>query len=142
MNMTDIYLDVDGVLLANDRNPALHADEFIRYVVTAFPDSTYWLTTHCRQNDNYVVPLLSRFFPEETMQYVRRIIPAEWNILKTEVIDFGKPFLWFEDGIFPEERAELIKHDALDNYIEVDLTKHEDHLGIFIAHFPIPKELL
>jgi len=89
MNMTDIYLDVDGVLLANDRNPALHADEFIRSVVTAFPDSTYWLTTHCRKNDNYVVPLLSRFFPEETMQYIRRIIPTEWNILKTEVIDFG-----------------------------------------------------
>ena len=26
--MTNIYLDIDGVLLANDKNPAKHADEF------------------------------------------------------------------------------------------------------------------
>jgi len=30
--MTDIYLDIDGVLLANDVYKAKHSDKFIEYV--------------------------------------------------------------------------------------------------------------
>lgn len=136
--MTNIYLDIDGVLLANDQNPAKHADKFIKYVVEKFPNSTYWLTTHCRQKENYTVQLLSRFFSEDTMVYIRKIIPTEWDVLKTEAIDFSKPFLWFEDGIFPEERKALTKYNVLDNYIEVDLAKDENQLVTFLASFPIP----
>jgi len=39
--MTNIYLDIDGVLLANDTNPAKYADEFIKYILTKYPVSTY-----------------------------------------------------------------------------------------------------
>ena len=42
----NIYLDIDGVLLANDLNPANHANEFLKKVLTEYPDTTYWLTTH------------------------------------------------------------------------------------------------
>jgi len=29
----NIYLDIDGVIPANDKQPALHADELVRHVV-------------------------------------------------------------------------------------------------------------
>ena len=41
----NIYLDIDGVILANDKQAALHADAFIAHIVENFP--VYWLTTHC-----------------------------------------------------------------------------------------------
>jgi len=139
--MTNIYLDIDGVLLANELNPAKYADEFIKYILTKYPDSTYWLTTHCRQKENYTVQLLSRFFEGESLEYIKKIKPTEWNVLKTEVIDFSQPFLWFEDRLLKGERQELIKHNVLDNWIEVDLRKDEEHLAKFISSFPIPIRL-
>lgn len=39
---TDIYLDIDGVLIANELNPANYAKEFIEYVLEHHPDTTYW----------------------------------------------------------------------------------------------------
>jgi hypothetical protein len=136
--MTNIYLDIDGVILANDKNPAKHADEFIRFVVEKYP--VYWLTTHCKADDNYAAELLSRFFSEETMKYIRKIRPTAWNTWKTEAIDFSKPFLWFDDDLFDEERKELEKNGVLENWIGVDLQKNEDALGAFLASFPIPIE--
>lgn len=132
----NIYLDIDGVLLANDVNPANHADKFIAYVVTCYP--TYWLTTHCRQKVNNTIPLLSRIFSEETMKYVRQIKPTEWDINKTEGIDFTLPFLWFDDDLFEEEKQALVRHNALDNWIEIDLMKDENVLEKFLASFPKP----
>lgn len=136
--MTNIYLDIDGVLLANDKNPARNADEFIKFVVENYP--VYWLTTHCKSEDNYTIELLSRYFSEETMKYIQRIKPTEWNTWKTEAIDFSSPFLWFDDDLFEKERDELLKHNVLENWIEVDLRKNENALGTFLTSFPIPIE--
>ena len=138
--MTNIYLDIDGVILANDLNPAKYADEFIKHVVTNYP--TYWLTTHCRQTENYTISLLSRFFKGKTMEFIKKIIPTHWNTLKTEAIDFSTPFLWFDDDLYDGERKELIKHNVLDNWIEVDLRKDENHLAKFLASFPIPIQIV
>lgn len=135
--MTNIYLDIDGVILANDSSQVKHVDEFIKHIVTNY--QTYWLTTHYRQKeDNNVIPYLSRYFSLETIEYIKKIIPTEWNILKTEAIDFSTPFLWFEDNLLDSKKQELIKHNVLDNWIEVDLRKDENHLGKFLASFPIP----
>lgn len=136
--MTNIYLDIDGVLLANDKNPAKHADEFIKYVVENYP--VYWLTTHCKADDNYAAELLERYFLENTMKYIRQIKPTVWNTWKTEAIDFSSPFLWFDDDLFEKEREELEKHGALENWIEVDLRKDEIMLGKLLTSFPIPIE--
>lgn len=140
--MTNIYLDIDGVLLSDVVSKANHSDEFIKYVVTHYPDSTYWLTTHCRQKENYATSLLSRFFAEETMKFIRQIKPTEWDVLKTEGIDFSSPFLWFDDDLFEGEKRELIKHNVLDNWIEVNFTKDENQLQRFITSFPLPTSLL
>ncbi len=138
--MTNIYLDIDGVLLANELNPAKYSDEFIKHVLTKYPESTYWLTTHCRQKENYTVQLLSRFFKGKTLELIKKIKPTEWNTLKTEAIDFSIPFLWFDDDLYDGEKQILIKHNVLDNWIEVNLDKDENHLAKFIASFPIPTQ--
>lgn len=46
----NIYLDIDEVLIANEMYSATHANEFLKYILTKYPNSTYWLTTH-RQGD-------------------------------------------------------------------------------------------
>jgi hypothetical protein len=136
--MTNIYLDIDGVLLANDKNPAKHANVFVKFVVENYP--VYWLTTHCKADDNYATELLEQYFPEDTMKYIRKIKPSAWSTWKTEAIDFSKPFLWFDDDLFEKEREELEKRGVLENWIEVDIRKNEDALGAFLSSFPIPIE--
>lgn len=130
----NIYLDIDGVILANDKNPAKGADRFIKYVVENYP--TYWLTTHCKDEDNYAAELLEKYFSEETMKYVRKIKPTNWNTWKTEGIDFSLPFLWFDDDLFEKEKIELEKHGVLENWIKVDLRKNENALNAFLTSFP------
>jgi hypothetical protein len=68
---TDIYLDIDGVLLANDLQPALHAREFLFYVVQNYP--TYWLTTHCKGNAGIAVRRLAQVFDTKTVELIKAI---------------------------------------------------------------------
>lgn len=37
----NVYLDIDGVLLANETKAANYADEFLHAVLSAYPDTTY-----------------------------------------------------------------------------------------------------
>ena len=136
--MTNIYLDIDGVLLANDLNPANHAAEFLKYVLEKFPDSTYWLTTHCQGDANVPIQHIGHLFNTDTVELMKKIKPTSWDLAKTRAIDFSRPFLWFDDDLFFEEKQSLIEHDSLDNWIEVDLSKNPDQLLNFINSFPIP----
>lgn len=136
--MTNIYLDIDGVLLANDLNPANHASEFLKYVLEKYPDSTYWLTTHCQGDANVPIQHIGHLFDAETAELMRKIKPTSWDMAKTRAIDFSKPFLWFDDDLFYEEKQTLIEHDVLDNLITVDLSKDPDQLGKFVTSFPLP----
>ena len=65
--MTNIYLDIDGVLIANEMNPANYANEFIEYVLINYPESTYWLTTHCQGDIKDVLKHIGHLFPEKTI---------------------------------------------------------------------------
>lgn len=122
----NIYLDIDGVIMANDKQPALHADEFIQHIVGQFP--VYWLTTHCRiPNDNPLL-MLSRFFSGETEKSLKQIRPAYWETLKTEAINFEHSFLWFDDDPIPEELEELTKRGVFESWVEVDLAKNVNQL--------------
>lgn len=130
----NIYLDIDGVILANDKQKAKHADDFLKYFVENH--DVYWLTTHCHGDSEYTVNHLAGFFSPETTSFLKRIKPTDWNENKTEAIDFTKPFVWFEDFIFDSEKEELVKHDALNRWIVVDLVKNVDQLKEIIDNFP------
>ena len=133
----NIYLDIDGVLLANEENLSIGAVDFIKYAVEHF--DVYWLTTHCMDGTTeHAIEYLNRASPEDLRPWLEKFKPVVWSLKKTEAIDFTKPFLWFDDDLFYEEKETLTKNGVLDNWIEVDLSKEPDHLAQFIASFPLP----
>lgn len=143
MSMTpNIYLDIDGVLLANDQYAAATSKEFLKYVLTNYPNTTYWLTTHCNGDASAPVRHISHLFDDETVELLKQIKATSWQTAKTRGIDFTKPFLWFDDDLFYEEKETLLAHGVLDDWIEVDLKKDHDQLGKFLQSFPIPVELV
>lgn len=139
-----IYLDIDGVLLANDLHAALHVYEFVLKCIER-GENLFWLTTWCREHDS--APAIRRLKqtdmnPATIELLATHCIPTHWVDAKTEAIDFAKPFLWFDDDIFPDERAVLTKHNALDNWIDVRLHDDEHHLEKFAQSFPLPIQSL
>jgi len=131
----NIYLDIDGVILANDKQPANYAKEFLKYITDNF--DVYWLTTHCKGDTNYTVNFLHRFFDLETINILKKIKPTNWDISKTEAINFNTPFLWFDDQIFDFEKEDLIKHNTLKSWIEIDFSKNPNQLLDLINNFPL-----
>ncbi len=94
----DIYVDIDGVLLANENNLANYAEEFIEYLVNNY--TVYWLTTHCMDNDaSLAVQNVGRFCKPEIVELLHKIKPTSWKVAKTEAIDFSQPFLWIDDDL-------------------------------------------
>jgi len=140
----NIYLDIDGVLLANELNPANYAKEFIEYILERYPDSTYWLTTHCQGDASYTRRHLDGIFDDDLLNKMEIIKPTAWldSSNKTDAIDFSKPFLWFDDNLLINERETLVKYGVLENWIEVDLRKTPNQLGEFLQSFPIPINLV
>jgi len=72
------------------------------------------------------------------MQLMAGVRPTRWSFAKTQAIDFSRPFLWFDDQLVVHERIELIKNNALENWIEVNLAKDENRLADFLVRFPQP----
>jgi hypothetical protein len=48
---------------------------------------------------------------------------------------------FLKERLFYEEKQDLLKHNSLDNWIKVDLTKNPDQLLKFINSFPLPVSL-
>lgn len=122
----NIYLDIDGVLLANENHLANYADEFVEYLVNHH--RVYWLTTHCHGDASVPLARFGRLFSERTRTLLKQIMPTKWEYAKTEAIDFSQPFCWFDDDLYPNERAALVSHNALKNWIEIDLVKDPNAL--------------
>lgn len=124
----NIYLDIDGVLLVNEKYAAIGADDLIQGALKAYPDSVYWLTTHDWNNQFTVKQVLSPVLKPETIDLLDKIKSTHWNELKTDGIDFSKKFLWIDDDLWPEELAVLEKNNATDNFIIVDLKKDPEQV--------------
>lgn len=124
----NVYLDIDGVLLINDKHAAPYADELIQAVLKEYPDTTYWLTTHNWQGENRAKDVLAPHLKPETVALLDRIKPSEWNQLKTDAIDFSQKFLWLDDDLWDQELRVLEAHRATDNFILIDLSKDPNQL--------------
>ncbi|MFZ1360723.1 MAG: hypothetical protein WAS27_01670 [Candidatus Saccharimonadales bacterium] len=134
---TNIYIDIDGVLLADKALPALYADEFLQMVLSKYPDSTYWLTTHVWRGENVISHSLAPYLRPETQKLLSKIKPTEWGQWKTDAIDFSNPFLWFDDDLYPEEEKVLLRHGVINNWVGVDLYKEPAQLSKYISSFPL-----
>lgn len=117
----NIYLDISGVLIDSRGKAAAYADDFIRTVVTRWPDSTYWLTSYCWRGEDKTAQVLKPALLRKTWPYLTKIKPGKWEHLKTDAIDFKKPFLWFDDNLSPEEQEILKHYDALECHRLIDL---------------------
>lgn len=124
----NIYLDIDGVLLANEMHAAVGADEFLRAILKKYPENTYWLTTHCWRGENRCVEVLRPALQPKTVALLTNIRPTDWDELKTDAIDFSQPFLWFDDDLLPDEAKVLEQHNAIDSYVPVNLQTHPGQL--------------
>ncbi len=132
----NIYLDIDGVLLASDVEPANYVHEFLEYVTGKYP--CYWLTTHCKGDAQVTVNHLSRWLKPAILELTSKIKATNWITAKTEAIDWSLPFLWFDDHLFDFEKRDLINHGVLGNWVKVDLSKDPDMLKTYIISFPRP----
>jgi len=127
MSRTNIYIDIDGVLLANEFSLAEGAVEFIKHIGDNF--TVYWLTTHCMHgNPGWAIEYVDRASEEDLTPWLNKFIPTEWSMMKTEAIDFDQPFFWFDDDCYTAEKKELAKNKTLRSWMEVDLSKHPDQL--------------
>jgi len=124
----NIYLDIDGVLLANESNAAEGADALIQRALEVCPDSVYWLTTHDWRGEDTVHEVLDPVLLPDTIKLLDKIKHTAWDDIKTDGIDFTKKFLWLDDDLWPEELAILEDNDAKDNMILIDLNKDPQQL--------------
>ncbi len=123
--MKKLYLDIDGVLVSGGK-ATVGIVEFLRFVTEHF--DCYWLTTHCHGDAKPVFLYLVSRVPAEALPYIEKFKPTTWGGWKTEAIDFSGPFIWIDDNLFEPERQALIAHDALANYIPIDLDKNSQQL--------------
>ena len=124
----NIYLDIDGVLLANESQAANYADNFLQTILAKYPNSTFWLTTHNWRGENRTKEVLAPYLKPETVVLLDKIKPSEWGELKTDAIDFNEDFLWFDDDLWPDELRVLEQHEAVERFMMVDLNKDPDVL--------------
>ncbi len=113
----NIYFDIDGVLKGVD-SPVPDLVELVTYCLDNFPGHVYWLTMHVKHGVNNAIYALQDIFDEELLdRMAQEIQPTDWDVLKTDAIDFSQPFCWLDDDLWQSEREVLEKHDALKYHI-------------------------
>ena len=116
----DIYLDIDGVLKCVAA-PSVDVEALLWYCLTYHPNSTYWLTTHCRGGVNNAPRALSGILPDDLYNEVCiKFKPCDFGAMKTDGINFARPFVWLDDNLFKSELAVLEEKGAADNAFWVD----------------------
>jgi hypothetical protein len=125
----NIYLDVNGVLLQQDLTPAIGVTDFLKRVLKN--NDVYWLTSHCKGDSAPVLAYLERMLPKEAYELTKQIKPTNWDVLKTDGVDFSKDFLWFDDNLFESERRVLRVHNSEHKHVLVDLKTSPQQIGNF-----------
>ncbi len=123
----NIYLDIDGVLLDSKKNkPAIGLNFFLKTLnkLMLEGNEVYWLTTHCNGDASTAVKYLAPYIDKRLSKIIiENINPTSWTV-KTQGIDFTKPFLWFDDKPLGWADAKTMKdHDAEASLVTVDLNK-------------------
>lgn len=124
----NIYLDIEGVVL-DGGVPAPYLEEFLKYITDNY--TVYWLTTYCKGDKEYTVNLLKKYLPNNLIPYIEKIKETNWNIHKTEAIDFSKDFIWIDDHIFPEEIKVLKEKNKEDSLYLVNRDNKDKLIKIY-----------
>lgn len=108
--------------------PAENATLFIDFIISEF--DCHWLTTHCQGDSATAVEYLAEYFPPEVIAKLKVVKPTVWRTLKTEGIDFSKPFIWLDDCPFQAEIKMLDSKGASDSLFKVNLGNRDELLGV------------
>lgn len=122
----NIYLDIDGVILTRGVEPALHLENFLRYILGHY--SVFWLTAKCRGNSKEIIKYLSLFLAPNLIFLIEKIKPTTFDLDKTDAIDYTKNFFWLDDELFNSEKKSLREHQVYDSWIELNLIKNPNQL--------------
>jgi hypothetical protein len=120
MKKLNIYFDIDGVLLGT-KSPKKDIIKLLEYCLHKYPNSTYWLTTHCKSGENKTDFVLRGEFPDSLVEQIcNTFLPTDWEVLKTDAIDLDSDFVWFDDNLFESERNILEKYLVLDGFFRMN----------------------
>ena len=122
--MIKLYLDIDGVLIGKNQTIPNKIEDFLKFVIQEF--ECYWLTTHCKGELKTVIKYLGDFYPESHEKYWRKVKPTNWDVLKTEAIDYTSDFIWLDDQPLQSELIQLSENESIDRLIIVDLKKNSE----------------
>ena len=119
MYTMNIYLDIDGVILGT-ASPREDIEAWLNYMLDNFPN-IYWLTTHCRGGENQTELWLRDKLPTKLVKRISEHIQAtNWGVLKTDAIDFTKPFIWFDDNLMLSEQQILEYYGCLSSHFAMN----------------------
>ncbi len=142
-------LDVDDTILRHPAAelslPAPGVAAFLRFLARHF--EVRWLTRWCpggRMRDDQVALLVRHLglgadelrcitnpgaFVDEPATWGAAGSPAKWPALDWPAIARGRPFVWIENALTPEDRAVLTARGLLDCWIPCDVTADPDRLA-------------
>ena len=118
--MLNIYLDINGVLrgcasLKED------IEDFLNYCLDKYPNSVYWLTTHCHYGINRAPEALRGVLSQDLVDRLADTVkPTEWEVLKTDGIDKDQDFVCFDDNLFESEMRMLQVYYVTDRFFRMD----------------------
>ena len=111
-----IYFDIDGVIKGT-ASPKEDVMALLRYCLDNYSGAVYWLTTHCRGGVNHTDFALKGEFPDVFVdELYNKILPTDWEVMKTEAIDMDADFVWFDDNLFETEKKVLEQNYVLDGF--------------------------
>lgn len=115
-----IYFDIDGVI-KGVASPQKDVIDLLRYCLNNYPNTVYWLTTHCRSGENHTDFALRGEFPDDLVdELYDKFLPTDWGVLKTDAIDLDSDFVWFDDNLFETERMVLERNYVSDGFFRMN----------------------
>ena len=118
----NLYIDVDGVLLGRNEADEIALIPDIEGILLYSKENftCFWLTTHGRYGTDDVISYLKPYAKGIDLSLFNHIQAAPWNTLKTEAIDFSKPFIWIDDKPLQVELRILKDRGCLKSWLHVD----------------------
>lgn len=126
-NKINHYLDIDGTILTKNHKQADGLKSFLTYLYMR--GNVYWLSTHSKDGENkHLYWYLKQHLDEECFELAYHFKISKWITMKTEAIDFSKPFIWFDDYLLEAEKDVLKRNNCFDSWIEINLQKHDNNI--------------
>ncbi len=130
-----IYLDIDQVLRTNDNKLAAQAGQFLEVITK---HHVHWLTADYGGSVELALRRLTPLLTHDEINVISIIEMTKWDLLRTEAIDFRKPFLWFTHSVDEFEMEDLERHKCTQNLHIVNVSNDPEALKPFIHQLPEP----